>query len=356
MMQSNPAANTSHNTQRSGNRHTHQRQPARCPASWPHARQSYSLHSVGIDWHVQQFSLADDKRPIVFLLHGTGASTHSWRDVIPHLTDNYQVVACDLPGHGYTTRPRNSAMSLNGMGRLITGLLNDIDIAPDYLVGHSAGAALCCQLALEQKVTARCIVSINGALMPFDGLAGQFFAPMANLLAVNPVVPRLVSWRAKHSNLVQKLIKDTGSTLDATGLECYSQLLRRKEHISGALSMMANWDLVPLWRRLPGLNIPLHCVVGTGDRTVSPKQSDKICEQLGSTQVHKLPTLGHLAHEEAPEKVAALLEKLFQRSANSTDNAITNAAEQAGLDSSAGSSDSNNFHHQDSADNRRHPA
>jgi len=45
----------------------------------------------------------DKSAPTVLLLHGFGASSHMFRDLIPKLATKYHVVAPDLPGFGLTT-------------------------------------------------------------------------------------------------------------------------------------------------------------------------------------------------------------------------------------------------------------
>jgi len=288
-------------------------------ANWPMAEFSTFVECGGLRWHVQRMG----DGPVALLLHGTGASTHSWRDLATNLSHQYSVIMCDLPGHGFTTgaaagRAR-STMSLIGMSSLIARLLVQLNIKPDYLVGHSAGAALCCQLVLDNKVKPRCIVSINGALLPFPGLAGQVFSPLARLLAVNPMVPRLVSWQAKKTQLANRLLNDTGSAIDAAGKAYYAELLRKPKHVAGALSMMANWNLDPLSRQLCNLKIPLHLIVGAADRTVSPKQGREVSQQVATSTLHQLPGLGHLAHEESPQLVAELISLLFASKSVDTD-------------------------------------
>ena len=52
---------------------------------WPHRERSRFTQAGGLTWHVQVFENTDANAPVVLLLHGTGASTHSWREVAPLL-------------------------------------------------------------------------------------------------------------------------------------------------------------------------------------------------------------------------------------------------------------------------------
>jgi magnesium chelatase accessory protein len=59
-------------------------------------------------WHVQLAQHPNEEASSILLLHGTGASTHSWRALLPLLSDNFTVLAIDLPGHGFTSMPQDS--------------------------------------------------------------------------------------------------------------------------------------------------------------------------------------------------------------------------------------------------------
>ena len=73
---------------------------------WPHREASRFVTSGGIRWHVQVMGCEPGTAPVLLLLHGTGASTHSWRGVMPALADRYTLVAPDLPDTFEALTPR----------------------------------------------------------------------------------------------------------------------------------------------------------------------------------------------------------------------------------------------------------
>jgi magnesium chelatase accessory protein len=148
-------------------------------ANWPHREHSRFVRAAGLRWHIQQFDAASQDAPVALLIHGTGASTHSWRGLIPLLTPHFKVLSFDLPGHAFTDMPRGNAsaqqMSLPGMAKAIGDLLASLDLSPALVIGHSAGAAIAVRMALDACVSPQHIVSINGALLPLGGLAVRCF-------------------------------------------------------------------------------------------------------------------------------------------------------------------------------------
>jgi magnesium chelatase accessory protein len=270
---------------------------------WPNREHSRFLRAGGIDWHVQ----VAGQGPVVLLLHGTAAATHSWRDVLPLLAPHAMVVAPDLPGHGFTGMPGDPGLTLAGMARLVEALLDALGVQPDLAVGHSAGAAVALRMALDGRIAPQAVVSLNGALTPLGEEHAAFFTRAARLLVGLPFVPKLFAWRAANRAVAERLLRDTGSTIDARGVDLYARLFRRAGHLSGALRMMANWDLRPMLRDLPRLHPDLLLVVGANDRTIPPAKARRVREILPAARIETLPGLGHLAHEERPEQVAGLL-------------------------------------------------
>lgn len=272
-------------------------------ATWPYHEASRFVAASGITWHVQEMGAGD----IVLLIHGTGAASMSWRGLMPLLARTHRVIAIDLPGHGFTQTPASQRLSLPGMAADITRLLRALDVTPQIVVGHSAGAAILARMCLDNRIAPALLVSLNGAFLPFAGVAGHVFSPLAKLLSLNPVVPRLFAWQAGSAGAVERLLRETGSVIDAQGVALYRRLVQSPPHVAAALRMMANWQLQPLLRDLPSLKTKLVLVAGDNDRTISPDVARRIHALVRGSEIVHLPGLGHLAHEEKPAIIADLI-------------------------------------------------
>lgn len=289
--------------------------PPRLPPDWPHRAHSRQVRAGGLRWHVQVFDGPRADAPLALLLHGTGASSHSWRGLAPLLARQYRVVVPDLPGHAHTERPaQDAALGLVGMAAALHQLWQGLDLSPmppAMIVGHSAGAAIAARLCLDARWRPEALVSLNGAWFPPAGSGRWWYAPMAKMLVFNPLVPRFFAWHASRPATLQRLLHSTGSRLSAEGQALYGRLVADPAHVGGVLAMMAQWDLAPLLRDLPRLACPLHLVAADADHTVPPAQAQAVARLVPGAKVHRLAGLGHLAHEEAPEQIAQLLLKLI---------------------------------------------
>ncbi len=283
---------------------------------WPH-RDASSFEPVkGVTWHVQR--MGENGRPKLLLLHGTGASVHSWRGLMPLLAEDHDVLAPDLPRHAFTTGHPPDDMSLPRMAASLAALQSKLAFTPDIVVGHSAGAALALQLSLDHAFAGP-IVGLNSALRPFPGPTAQMFPAMAKLLFVNPLVPRVFSGLASLSGDTDRfLTRATNSRIDAKGMACYSALLENSRHTEGALAMMANWDLPTLRTRIQDVENPVLLIHSDNDAAIPLDWAREANGWLRNSRLDVLDGYGHLAHEEAPAKVAERI-KTFAAHSGFTD-------------------------------------
>lgn len=273
---------------------------------WPNRSASRFVTAGGLRFHVQCFG--DEQAPAVLLVHGTGAATHSFRDLAPLLARKWRVVAFDLPGHGFTETPRISGFSLPAMAAGAAALMRALDIKPRFAIGHSAGAAILLEMARSKSVPFDGIIGCNSALEPMEGNA--LLSPMAKLLFVNPLVPKLVSWRARLGGMTETLLARTGSEIDAEGRALYAALFNDNAHVAGALGMMAYWELAPLRRRFATITTPVWLVAARDDPMVPASVSRAAAPLLPAGRYVPIDCGGHLLHEVEPGLIAGLLDDL----------------------------------------------
>lgn len=275
---------------------------------WPNRAASRFVDSGDLRWHVQVMGSG----PALLLLHGTGAATHSWRDLAPELARTHTVIAPDLPGHGFTTAPfQDAAFALPRISAAIAALLQVLDVKPLAIVGHSAGAAIASRLVLDGLAPPAGVIGLNAALLPFAGPLGRWAPTLAKTLFYNPVALELFLWRASRPGAIYDLLRGTGSTLDARGVELYARLFRRRRHLESTVALMAHWDLLALKRDLPRLQAPVSLIVAENDRAIPPESAYDVQRLVPQARVSRVSALGHLAHEESPELVAGrILEAL----------------------------------------------
>jgi len=270
---------------------------AALPRDWPYRADARQVRARPHDWCVIDHGTG----PKVLLLHGAGASGHSFRHLIPALP-GWRAIVPDLPGQGFSRAGSRSRFGIEPMAADLAHLLAQEDWLPEVVIGHSAGAALALQLST--LIPLRAVVGINAALGQFDGAAGFLFPLMARALAATPFVAGLVSRTLGREAKVQGLLQNTGSPLDPEGVAQYLSLVQRSAHVDGTLGMMAQWRIDRLMARAPQFTARTLLLATAGDRVVPASVSRKAATLLPRADYQELPVLGHLAHEQDAAAVA----------------------------------------------------
>jgi magnesium chelatase accessory protein len=187
-------------------------------------------------------------------------------------------------------------------------LLKELKIAPAIAVGHSAGAAIIVRMVVDGHIAPKAAVSLNGALMPFPGLAAVAFPFLAKILFLNPFAAPVATRMAMAPEAVERLLGGTGSDLGAESLAFYAMLFRNRPHVEATLGMMANWDLQTLKFDLRRLSVPLTLVSAENDTAVPPRVGLEVKRMLPAARHITLSGQGHLAHEVVPATVVEIIQ------------------------------------------------
>lgn len=91
------------------------------------------------------------------LVHGSWGSHHNWDPVVPGLTEHFRVVSYDRRGHSESERPPGQGHFSEDVADL-AALIEQLGLAPAWVVGNSSGAVITLQLAAARPDLLRGIV------------------------------------------------------------------------------------------------------------------------------------------------------------------------------------------------------
>lgn len=273
------------------------------PTDWPNVEHSSFITAAGMRWHVQRAG----RGPTVVLIHGSAGATHTWRNVLPALARVADVIAVDLPGHGFTTGATTGQLSLEGMTNAVRELLRTLDVMPTLGVGHSAGAAVLLQLTSYREVAPQSVIGCNSALVSINAL-GQLLLPVSRVLFDAGPVRSLAAALLHSGALARTLLRSTGTMLDPAQEARYVSLLADDTHVGAVLGMMTRWDLSALQATFPRIGIPVTLVHSRNEPWVSYDELMDATRTLPMRSVVDVTPAGHLIPDEKP---AALVDVIL---------------------------------------------
>lgn len=143
--------------------------------------------------------------PVLFL-HGFGGDMDNWLFNLDAVAENAPVIVLDLPGHGQS-EARLPGESLDALAAFVAKFLDHLDVERVHAVGHSLGAAIAAQLALDapSRVASLALINPAGLGDEIDPVYTQGFVAAKSRRELKPVLERLF---ADPSLASRKLIDD----------------------------------------------------------------------------------------------------------------------------------------------------
>ncbi|MGI9134860.1 MAG: acetoin dehydrogenase dihydrolipoyllysine-residue acetyltransferase subunit [Rhodoferax sp.] len=146
-----------------------------------------------------------DGTPVLFI-HGFGGDLDNWLFNIDAVGEKAPVIALDLPGHGQSgiALPGTSIQALAGF---VQRFLDAIGVGRAHLVGHSMGAAIAAQLALDDanRVASLTLIGAAGLGDEINSAYTDAFATAPSRRELKPVLELLF---ADASMVSRQLVDD----------------------------------------------------------------------------------------------------------------------------------------------------
>lgn len=114
----------------------------------------------GLDVFTRRIDVAGPGAPVIVLVHGLGMSGLTFVPLLRELAPHAQAWAPDLPGFGASDKPAH-ALQLEELAGALNGWLDQTGLEPDCFVGHSLGAQIVAQLALDHPGVVRRAVLVS---------------------------------------------------------------------------------------------------------------------------------------------------------------------------------------------------
>jgi pimeloyl-ACP methyl ester carboxylesterase len=126
---------------------------------------SQFLRIDGMQVHLRDVGPRDDPLPII-LLHGTGASLHTWQGWVDELSAARRVITVDLPGYGLTGPEPSGDYSNPRYVRFVTALADALGVARFVLGGNSMGGEIAWETAVAHPARVVKLVLVDAGGYP----------------------------------------------------------------------------------------------------------------------------------------------------------------------------------------------
>jgi pimeloyl-ACP methyl ester carboxylesterase len=268
--------------------------------------------SPGFFVHVRDEGLRN--APALFLVHGSNASLHTWEPWVARLKTRYRIVSLDLQGHGLTGPIPSGCYTPTCMAETVEAVRAKLGIERLAIAGNSmgGGVSLYYTLAHPERVSALILVDSAGAPVKRDGPP-----PLGFRIAQTPVLRDLGAVITPKSVIGETLEKSVSvkSVASDAAITRYWELLRAPGNREATMQRFASYGpskLTPA-RLAPLKGIPVLILWGKEDALIPVSAADWFKAALPQSEVLVYPNIGHIPHEEAPDRSAADVDAFLGR-------------------------------------------
>jgi pimeloyl-ACP methyl ester carboxylesterase len=260
----------------------------------------------GLLVHVRDQGPSSDPLPLV-LIHGTGASLHTWEGWATELARTRRVISFDLPGFGLTGPYPNQADGDYRDARYVAFtrlLLARLGVGRAIVAGNSLGGAIAWQLALADPERVAGLVLVDAAgheVVPES-------VPLGFRLAQLPVLREGMRWVLPRRAVESSVVDVYGNPARVRGetVDRYYELTLREGNRAALMQRMDQLAPGPV-ARLPEIRVPTLILWGERDRLIPPRWGQAFQQAIPGSRLVNFPDLGHVPQEENPAATLAAL-------------------------------------------------
>ena len=268
-----------------------------------------TAEGVEIFYEKTEFVCQEDKDcsnpPVIFLMHGFGANTFSFREIIEPLSQLGEVIAYDRPGFGLSQRPTSwegeNPYGSTGQDLILDELIESFATGRDViLVGHSAGGTLAAQYVVDNKDAIQGLILISPAVLTTGG-SPSWLNWIFSIPQIDHLGPLLVSSIASSG---MDLLNESWFNPELITEEVKTGY-REPLEVIGWEEGFWEFNRAPrtfdVKDRLDEITVPTLLITGEKDTVVATKDTEALATMIQNSVLFVIPQSGHLAQEETPE-------------------------------------------------------
>jgi pimeloyl-ACP methyl ester carboxylesterase len=254
--------------------------------------------------------------PAIVLLHGTPASSHMYRNLIPALAEHYRVIAPDYPGFGHSDAPSvdDFEYTFDALADHVDALLDHLGVTRYAMYVQDYGAPVGWRLALRHPERITAIVSQNGNAY-VEGFVGDAMEPLfaygrdrsdANADVLRGLISRDgIKWQFTHG------VSDPSVVDPDAWVNAHAAVASSEAAVQIQLALFADYITnVELYPRVHAYfrdsQVPLLAVWGRNDEIFGPAGALAFANDLPKAEVNLLDG-GHFLLESKLDAAVALI-------------------------------------------------
>ncbi|WP_026375457.1 alpha/beta fold hydrolase [Aestuariibacter salexigens] len=273
------------------------------------ASPSQFIEVAGMQVHVRDEGPKQDDTPII-LIHGTGASLHTWDGWTDELKNQHRVIRFDLPAFGLTGPAPDNNYTIERYAQVVIALMDALNIERATLAGNSLGGYIAWATAVMFDTRVNKLVLVDASGYPYDAESVPLaFKLSQNKLAKSVLTNFLPRWLIARS--VKNVYGDPDKVSDDV-IERYYELTQREGNRAALAQRFVQTKPGPLADKVPTITQPTLIIWGAKDKLIPLKFAHRFAEEIPNNELVIFNELGHVPHEEDPQRTVVPVQAFLQ--------------------------------------------
>jgi pimeloyl-ACP methyl ester carboxylesterase len=243
---------------------------------------------------------------VLILVHGFSSSVYTWRLNVEPLAEEFRVVVLDLPGFGYTDKPRDFDYSLEGYSDFLIDFMDVMDIDSATLAGNSMGGGGALTTALNSPERVDKLILVDSTGYPEHEEDDEVFLPF--LLMGMPVAGEVLmslNFRCVVEESMKGGVYYDNSFVTDEMVDYYYNAFRSENGQKAPLWVIRNLMATPPMgtENISRISMPTLILWGEEDTLIPVEHAAFFDEDISDSRAVIYAEAGHLPHEEKADAV-----------------------------------------------------
>jgi len=254
----------------------------------------------GVRIHYQE--AGDEEAPVVILIHGFISSSLIWSHILlPLASAGFRVIAPDLPGYGYSEKPRDLRYTIDEQASAVIGLMERLGIESATIVGASYGGAVAAMIALDYPNRVDKLILVG--TVSNDDAKNKLLLRVSRFPVVGDIVtPLFLGSRWILRKRMQAMYHRMRRPINERMVASRHHLLATANTHRAMIRTARQWSANRIEREASLIRQPTMLVWGDHDDHIPLGHAMRLRDAIPDSRLIVFRNCGHLPPAEYPEK------------------------------------------------------
>jgi pimeloyl-ACP methyl ester carboxylesterase len=264
-------------------------------AKWAYDNSQF-LEMDGMPVH---YRINGEGEPLV-LIHGTGASLHTWEGWTEILEKDFKVISLDMPAFGLTGPNPKRVYTLEYYAKFLDAFLAKIEVDKFSIAGNSLGGGIAWKYASLFPNKVKSMILIDPMGYPWEGEL-----PFALRLAANKYASQYLKTVTPKSLFYKSMneVFHNDELVTEELVNRYYDLYLREGNRQAFVDRAMSKETVDTLE-IATIKTPTLILWGEKDEWISPEDAPKFQRDIKGSELIIYPNAGHVPMEELPKLTA----------------------------------------------------